>query len=93
MSYIKIENGIVVQKQPYPEKDFIEAGDSVICGMLYDGNIFSNPPKPPQTNQDEIDGIEARITYRRIREAILTPGGKAWLQTEENKIESIRNRP
>lgn len=43
MSYVKIENGVVIQKQPYPEDGFIEVHDSVICGMTYDGENFTNP--------------------------------------------------
>ena len=47
---------------------------------------------PIITDLDEIAAIERTITSRRIRDAILTPGGKAWLQAEENKIEAIRNK-
>jgi len=55
--------------------------------------VLEDLPIVPRTNQDDIDDIEAGITERRMREAILTPEGKGWLQAEENKIEAIRNRP
>lgn len=45
MTFIKITNGVVVQKQPYAEAGFVEAPDDVICGMLFDGEVFS-PPAP-----------------------------------------------
>lgn len=49
--YVKIENGVVVQKQPYFEEGFIEAPEWVVCGMLFDGTNYTNPPvvvPPPQ---------------------------------------------
>lgn len=47
IAYVKVENGVVVQKQPYFEEGFIEAPDWVVCGMLYDGTAFTNPPPGP----------------------------------------------
>ena len=43
MAYVKIENGKVVQKQPNEAEGFIQAPDSVMCGMLYDGETFKLP--------------------------------------------------
>lgn len=43
MNYVLIKNGVVVQRQPYPEPGFIEAPDDVICGYLYQGGKFSRP--------------------------------------------------
>lgn len=49
MSYVLIENGVVIQKQPYAQEGFIQAPDNVVCGMLFDGEEYTNPPptEPP----------------------------------------------
>ncbi len=44
MAWFKIESGIVIQKQPDQGEGFIEAPDDVVCGYLYDGENFSQPP-------------------------------------------------
>lgn len=41
--FVKIENGVVVQKQPNAESGFIEAPDEVTCGYTYESGIFSDP--------------------------------------------------
>ena len=45
MAWVKIENNIVVQKQPYQEDGFVEVSDSVICGMEQVGDSFVVPPQ------------------------------------------------
>ena len=45
MAWVKIENNIVIQKQPYQEDGFVEVADTVICGMEQVGNSFVVPPK------------------------------------------------
>ena len=45
MAWVKIENNIVVQKQPYQEEGFVEVADNVICGMEQVGDSFIVPPK------------------------------------------------
>ena len=45
MAWVKIENNIVVQKQPYQEDGFVEVADTVICGMEQVGDSFVIPPK------------------------------------------------
>ncbi len=47
MSYVLIENSIVIQKQPYAEAGFIEAPDSVVCGMILENGEYVNPPPAP----------------------------------------------
>lgn len=44
-AWVKIENGVVVQKQPYHSEGFIDAPDDVVCGYLHDGKKFT-APKP-----------------------------------------------
>jgi hypothetical protein len=39
---------------------------------------------------DEIRNLEALITPRRLREAVLTPEGKAWLEGIEAQIAALR---
>ena len=45
MTWVKIENNIVVQKQPYQEDGFVEVADTVICGMEQVGDSFVVPPQ------------------------------------------------
>ena len=45
MAWVKIENNIVVQKQPYQEDGFVEVSDTVICGMEQVGDSFVVPPQ------------------------------------------------
>jgi len=54
-------------------------------------------PEPPEqvtpyvpTPFDEIRNLEALITPRRLREAVLTPEGKAWLEGIEAQIVALR---
>jgi hypothetical protein len=42
------------------------------------------------TAADHIRNLEATVTPRRLREALLTPEGKAWLQDVEDKIAAQR---
>lgn len=52
MAYIKLDNNVVVQKQPNPSEGFVEAWDGVVCGMTHDGTSsyleanFTSPPIP-----------------------------------------------
>ena len=45
MAWVKIDNNIIIQKQPYQEEGFVEAPDNVICGMIKEGDSFVNPPE------------------------------------------------
>jgi len=45
MAWVKIQNNIVVQKQPYQEDGFVEVADTVICGMEQVGDSFVVPPQ------------------------------------------------
>lgn len=61
-NYVKIDSGIVVQRQPYHEDGFMAAPDGVICGWLWDGEEFAPPPAPKGPSQFEID--KARYSKR-----------------------------
>ena len=61
MKHAKITDGIVEQVQPNKRADFIECPDNVVCGMLFDGVVFTNPI-PPTPTADEINApILAKI--------------------------------
>lgn len=48
--FIKIENSVVIQVQPYKEHGFIETEESVVCGMVVnDDGSFTNPNPPAKT--------------------------------------------
>ena len=48
--YIKIVDGVIVQKQCNPEAGFVEAPEGVVCGMIQDGANFINPqPHTPSS--------------------------------------------
>jgi hypothetical protein len=60
MTYVKIEGGIVVQKQPYPGDGFIEAQNDVLCGTIYDGTYFTAPIAPakiPDVTEQQLDEL------------------------------------
>lgn len=40
---------------------------------------------------EQIAALELQITPRRVREAMLTPEGKAWLQSKESQIAALRS--
>lgn len=43
------ENNIVIQKQPNAAEGFILAPADVVCGQIFDGETFVNPPQSPET--------------------------------------------
>lgn len=51
MRYAKIEAGKVVQTQPNAGAGFIQCRDSIIVGMLFDGDLYSNPVIPLAASQ------------------------------------------
>jgi hypothetical protein len=58
MAWVKIENNIVVQKQPYQEEGFVEVADTVICGMEQVGDSFVVPPQ-------SFDSAMANLRFER----------------------------
>ena len=47
-------------------------------------------PKPVVTVKDQIAAIEAEITPRRLREAVLSVEGAAWLEAKDAEIAALR---
>lgn len=48
--------------------------------------------KPRKQALAKIKQLEAEVTQRRLREAVLTAAGKAWLDAQEKAIEIERNK-
>ena len=69
MAFVQIIDGVVVQKQPTQADGFIEVDDSVVCGMLFDGESFSLP-EPMQINYSTV----SRLKLKRKLEAITEDG-------------------
>lgn len=65
MAYFKVEDDVVVQKQPNFEDGFIEGPDDVYCGYTYKSGKFSAPaaPTPGPT--------EVRKLYENAAQAML----------------------
>ena len=57
MAWVKIENNIVIQKQPYQENGFVEVADTVVCGMIQQGDSFVVPPK---TLEQAIENLRSK---------------------------------
>lgn len=73
MTYVKVDAGIVIQRQPYHEPGFVEVPDGVVCGWRWDGESFTPPPAPPYDRQAatiQIDEAVAEIYGRFTRFAI-----------------------
>lgn len=78
MVFVKIEDGVVVQKQPYAQEGFIEAPDDVCCGqIMQEDGSFSNPPPDPEAEKakkrSELLAEQAAIDIKKIR-ALSEPG-------------------
>lgn len=59
--------------------------------VVYDleGNIVEETEREVPV-QEQILMLESTITARRLREAVLTEEGKAWLENIEQQIQSLR---
>lgn len=72
MAYFKVEDDVVVQKQPNFEDGFIEGPDDVYCGYLYKSGKFSAPAVAPDwptliaahtlTNNSAYDAAIGKLT-------------------------------
>lgn len=64
MSYIKLDNGVVVQKQLVPSNGFIKAPDYVVCGMVDNGDGSYSAPEKPLDELKEQKITELRLACR-----------------------------
>ena len=53
MRYGIIKKGVLVEKLLDATADTIEIPDDAICGQLYDGVNFTNPPPTPPTYREK----------------------------------------
>ncbi|MER8786891.1 hypothetical protein NKH71_03320 [Mesorhizobium sp. M0983] len=67
-NFVLVENGIVVQsdRSGAEPEGFIEAGDEVCPGFLFDGQIFTAPPIEPV--------IPDRVSARQFKLQLLNAG-------------------
>lgn len=67
-------------------------GSGVQVGWAWTPEGFSAPPEPdPNAEIDaQITALEATVTQRRLREAVLTSEGAAWLADLEAQIAEFR---
>jgi len=86
MVYVKVENGIVVQKQNYQEGGFISAPNSTIIGAAFDGTDFTNPtpivktPMPDWEKQRRSTMVDGGYgTYAEQLELLGEQGIEAYL--------------
>lgn len=85
---------VQVEEEMFPVCDamiWVDCDDEVKAGYTYDGE-FHQPAEPDQTStvQSQISALEAKVTQRRLREAVLTPEGATWLTDIENQIATLR---
>lgn len=89
-AFVKIEGGIVVQKQPYAESGFIEAPDDVVCGFEFDGEKFMPPPPIVPSLEDAIATKLAKLDDYRWQKEI---GGAEFrgsiIRTDANSQQKI----
>lgn len=78
---------------------WVECPQNAGPSWTYDGSEFSPPiiapaapPHPNNAIYDQIRDIEYSITNRRLREAVLTESGAAWLAEREAEIEVLRQQ-
>jgi hypothetical protein len=81
-------------KATVPSKDFIGKEDELAAklGITNYTLVDEAPINPQEEILRQIYILEAQITRRREREAILTTEGKTWLQNIEAQIETLRNQ-
>ena len=73
----------------------VEVAPDVQPGWLWTPEGCTAPPAPPAPDPNaaidaEIQAIEATVTQRRLREALLTDEGKTWLADPVARIAALR---
>lgn len=75
----------------------VVVGAEVQVGWLWTPEGCIAPPQPPAPDPNaaidsEIQGIEAAVTQRRLRDAVLNDEGRSWLAEVEARIEALRSQ-
>lgn len=65
---------------------------SLYARQQYEGQEYLQGAELHKPVVDSILSIEQEITPRRLREAILSDEGKAWLLGKENQIKALRSK-
>jgi hypothetical protein len=68
MTYGKIIDGVLIQKQPNPEDGFVEIPDDVVVGyLLVDGELIA----PPAPEEPPFDPLTQTLTKRQVNAALI----------------------
>ena len=70
MKYALITDGIVSQIQPNKQDGFIKVDDSVVCGMIKEGDNFTLPNPTVKSIQQQVDDLESSVTTRNILDSL-----------------------
>lgn len=93
MAWVKIENNIVIQKQPYQENGFVEVADDVYCGMKQDGDSFVIPPKTLEYALRELrqtrNSLLAKTDWTQINDNGLSDAKKAEYVTYRQQLRDL----
>ena len=94
MKYVKVIDGVVVQKQPNAQEGFIQAPDDVVCGWLYDGTTFTAPVIPQPSEEEllqewrentEVGPLQLRRALRQMGEMATVKNYMETQATEEEQ--------
>lgn len=69
-NWVRIESGVVEQRQPYAEEGFVEAPAHVVCGMVFVDGEFVAPDPGPQSPPEVVTRLQLA---RALRGAELKP--------------------
>ena len=90
---VRIDQSFVMDEIQYPSNWIrsMTVAERVEFGAI---ELPEDPAPEPTpyvpTALDEIRNLEASVTPRRLREAVLTEEGKAWLANIESQIATLR---
>lgn len=90
---VRIDQSFIMNDIQYPSNwiRFMTVNERIEFGAI---EIPEEPAPDPTpyvpTALDEIRNLEASVTPRRLREAVLTEEGKAWLANVESQIATLR---
>ena len=96
MKYAVVNNDYIQElydtPPPFHPDAFEPVPDTAEIGMVgqQDGSFAFPVPDPNIAIFAQISALESTQTPRRIRDAVLTPAGRAWMDALELEIASLR---
>jgi hypothetical protein len=94
---LPITESIEINEVVYPPNFWAQANTQMLadCGVSYaaDPVPIVSVPTAREIALGQIPPLEWSITPRRLRDAILTPAGAAWLAAVEAQINALRATP